>query len=368
MTLATAVELGRFERALLQAARTEVAPRDALRKSASALGVSLPAIGLAAFEMTFVGSAAQATGAPAALATTGAASAGLATATPAGTAALATGSAGAAGTGVASQPIATATLVLLAKHVGAGVLAGALLAGGAHEASKAFDAPTRHRVPTPVLAQSQGAKSAPTRRALAVGDAPSSETELRSSAEVASSSEPAALGPAVRPPLVPAGGPGLASRGAKAAGTDDAVAEQMDTDAPDGNVAAFPPQPSAQADPETKLEAMPEPVGLELERLLLGRAERALARGRPLVALRHLGLYSAKCAGGQLDAEANMLRVEALLRAGQRDKALSVARREIERNSTRATVERVREMFQAQGEPADPPAGADAPTRASEKE
>jgi hypothetical protein len=139
----------------------------------------------------------------------------------------------------------------------------------------------------------------------------------------------------------------------KVAAMDDSTVEQTDPSPPSSNVASFPTEPPAPPEQKTKLEAMPEPVGLELERVLIGRARRALAHGRPLVALRDLGIYSAKCKGGELRAEANLLRVEALLRTGQRDMALWVARQEIERNSTRATVERVREMFQAQGDPAD---------------
>jgi hypothetical protein len=176
------------------------------------------------------------------------------------------------------------------------------------------------------------------------------------------------LATAARAPIVRAGAPVLASDEADAAraAAMDATRTGTDTNTPAGNVAAFPPEQTPKADPKTKLEAMPEPVGLDLERRLLGRARRALAHGRALVALRHLGLYSSKCAGGQLSAEANLLRVEALLRAGQRNNALSVARQEIERNSTRATVERVRELFRVQGEPVDPSAGAGAPIRAGD--
>jgi hypothetical protein len=367
MTLPTVVDLGRFEQTLLQAARAEMAPRDALHKSAAALGVSLPVIGLATFEVAFAGSAAHATSTTGALAAT----AGLTTSTPAGAAALATSSAGTVGAAtVASQPIATATLVFLAKHVGAGVLAGALVAGGAHEASKAFDTPTKHRADTAVVAERHSAASAPAHRGSPVGPAPSFQAEPGSTAAITSSTEPATLATAARAPMVRGDAPALASRevdAAKAAGAHDAVAERTDASTPAGNVAAFPTEQSGQADTKTKLEAMPEPVGLDLERLLLARARRALAHGRPLVALRHLGVYSAKCAGGQLRAEANLVRVEALLRAGQRDKALWVARQEIERNSTRATVERVREMFQARGEPVDSPGDAGVPRQAGDE-
>ncbi|MBN1612463.1 MAG: hypothetical protein JW940_37880 [Polyangiaceae bacterium] len=349
MRLPTVVEWGGFEQTLLQAARAETAPREALRKSAAALG--LPVIGLAAVEMSFAGSAAQAMGATGALATTEAATAALASSTPAGATALATSSAAAGAAGMASQPIATASLAFLAKHVGAGVLAGALFAGGAHEASKAFDAPTSRRADAPGHVQRPDARSASAHRNLPVRHAASPPTEPGSSAAALSSSEPAARATAARAPSVPAGVTVPAAR----EGADDAITLRTDTNTPAANVAAFPTEPSPQADPNTRLEAMPEPVGLDLERRLLGRARRALAHGRPLVALRHLGLYSAKCPGGQLLAEANLLRVEALLRTGQRDKALWVGRQEIKRNSTRATVERVREMFEAQGEPADGP-------------
>lgn len=373
MTGPTALEVGRFEQALLRAAREEVAPRDALRRSAAALGVSLPVIGLAALEMTLAGGTAQATTATGALATTEAV--GVATSTQAGAVALGTSLAGVAGaTTSVSQPIAAATLALLAKHVGAGVVAGAIFAGGAHQATKAFDASAGLYAETPAFVQTQPAsRSAPARRGLVGGrqaavdqteqDATASDVPFRDAAAFA-----AAPGPRTGVASTGASIGGRVADATEAAEMSDGAADPTAPDALSANVASFPTEPPAKTDPKAKPESVPELVGLELERLLIGRAQRALAHGRPLVALRDLGMYSAQCKSGQLRAQANLIRVEALLRTGQRDMALWVARQEIERSSTRATVERMREMFQAQGDPQDRNVDAGKARQASEKD
>jgi hypothetical protein len=365
MTVPTMLEMGRFERALLQAARAEIAPREALRKSAAALGVSLPVVGLAAFEVTMAG-AAQATGA---VATTEAATAGVVTSAQAGSAAFAMSTAGAAGAaGAASQPLATATLILLAKHVGAGLVAGALVAGGAHEASKAFGPAPAHRADTPALTETERAGAAATHRRPATQlppAAPPLETAYDPAADEREDTTTAVAGDRI--PLVYRSVPVGSLREAhasEAAGFADAPAEPAEPNPQSAVVAAFPAEPVAKADQKTRLEAVPELVGLDLERQLIGRARRALSHGRPLVALRDLGAYAVKCRNGQLRAEANLLRIEALLRTGQRGTALDVARQEIERNATRATVERVRDLFQAQGDPAEPSTASGASNRA----
>jgi hypothetical protein len=110
-------------------------------------------------------------------------------------------------------------------------------------------------------------------------------------------------------------------------------------------VASFPPELGQQSERALARKDEPEPKGLELERLLLGRARRALDRGQPRTALRELGSYAARCRDGLLRGEANLLRVEALIHTGEREPALWLAREEIARTSSRRTVQRVREMF-----------------------
>jgi len=99
----------------------------------------------------------------------------------------------------------------------------------------------------------------------------------------------------------------------------------------------------------TGAASSPEPVGdgIKSERRLLAHARARLQQGEPVAALKVLRQYASRFPQGKLHGEAGLLRVEALLRAGQREGALGLARDEIDRAPTRERLGRIRTLFNA---------------------
>lgn len=365
MTALGLVPYDSFERALLASGQSQKAPARAMRRTAARLGVSLPAAGLVGLAVSSSSANAAAGGFGGLAAAEGATTGGIAAGSTGsmGAAAGATTAASGAAAVVAAQPVAKATLALVAKYLGAGVMAGAVAVGGAHgvmpesppaarnaaepavqRAAPAFG--VNERRPRTIVA---GLAPSPAidREALAVPPAePASSHEAPGSTPIAASgtrSFNAAGTPAqdteLDPDLVlpePGGTPAAASVPEAGGVVPDTVGT---------NVASFPLEQNPVPAVKSAKKKGDDAVGLELERLLIGRARLALQKGRPRAALRELGAYAVRCRVGVMRSEANLLRVEALLRTGQREPALWLAREEIARTSSRKTVRRVREMF-----------------------
>jgi len=350
-----------FEHALLVSARNQEAPAGAMRKTATRLGVSLPAAGLAGLAQLSTSSAVgAAAGAPGGLAQAAAANAVATGNAELGAAAGAATAAGSGGTAAvaATQPVAKATLLaLVGKYLGAGVVAGAVAVGGAHEAAKS-ESGDRAARPDPsaeLVGRPKGEsnRSVPTlRRSLGtsgsvlVGSARGEESFATGSPRSSTVLVLRSAGAAV--PVSMARDPEGPTAVTTYMGQMPADSYEDEVAQPgriEGSVASFPLELSPRSEGTLPQKKEPQPKGLELERLLLGRARSALDQGLPRTALRELGSYAVRCRDGVLRSEANLLRVEALIHTGERQSALWLARQEIARTSRRRTVQRVREMF-----------------------
>jgi hypothetical protein len=100
--------------------------------------------------------------------------------------------------------------------------------------------------------------------------------------------------------------------------------------------------PAAPASP-----AAPDARRLAAEVALLDRARGELARGAPAASIAILDRHDAEFADGQLHAEAALLRIEAVLRAGDRARAETLAAQFHERFPGSPLARRVRSLISA---------------------
>jgi hypothetical protein len=96
--------------------------------------------------------------------------------------------------------------------------------------------------------------------------------------------------------------------------------------------------------------ARPARVSLSDELEILKGAERALAQGDTQGALKALDRYDGALKGKQLGAEATLLRIETLSRAGRNAEATELARRFIAEHPTSPLVDRARSFIQVDKE------------------
>jgi len=323
-----------FELALLDSTRQDIPPPHALRRTAAALGVALPAAGL-----QLLGGASASSGVAA-------------------TAGQATGASSTIGAAVTlAQPVASkVTLAMVIKHVGVGLVAGTVTVGGAQGAYHVMSSPQSRPVAdielmAPLPGSEHVSASAPKRVAHPLestsepvrADEPQTPRSDRSRADAARKAYAEDVGPSdaeIEHSSTEGDEPGDDGAGALAAEVD-----------PD-SVAAF-ALPSAEkpADPPAAERVREEPQGPVLERSFLARARAAIGRRDPAAALRQLDAHAARFPRGKLKGQANLLRVEALLLAERREEALSVGRREILRAPSRQKVKRIRELFDRKPEP-----------------
>jgi hypothetical protein len=116
------------------------------------------------------------------------------------------------------------------------------------------------------------------------------------------------------------------------------AAKRQSADVPTAHGAAAQPRASAML----RDGAGSAPVTLADELASLQRARAALRSGDAKQALRELDHYDFVLGGRQLKAEASLLRIEALSRAGQVDVAAAQARRFVQQNPNHPLVDRAR--------------------------
>lgn len=104
------------------------------------------------------------------------------------------------------------------------------------------------------------------------------------------------------------------------------------------SIAAPPPAATTAA----RFEPVVDPLQREIQ--LLDEARRALARGSASVALDLLDRHSREHSSGRLGPEAFVLRLEALIRAGQGDRARALARSWLSRHPNGPHAERIRKI------------------------
>jgi hypothetical protein len=112
---------------------------------------------------------------------------------------------------------------------------------------------------------------------------------------------------------------------------------------------AEPPAPSALPSATAKSKpvlAAPVPSTLEQELALLERARAKLSSGDSAAALSELDRYAGQ-RGGRLVAEATLLRLQALTRAGRAAEASRLARKFVAENPNDPLAERARSFIQA---------------------
>lgn len=187
------------------------------------------------------------------------------------------------------------TLVSVLKWLGVGVTAGALVGGGAHVAFRParVGALAHHAAPAPIAAPA----------------APGEGHEVA---------------PAVVPPRPPP-----AEEEAEEAPVEAAASPASTTARPAPSTAAANPTPAAPMGSTASFAAEPSPSPLTTEATSaltdevrsLDAARRELSAGHARAALAALETYRARFPQGSLRTEATVLRVEALLRAGDRASA-----------------------------------------------
>lgn len=202
------------------------------------------------------------------------------------TSALASG--GAALTNAAAKPL---TLLSLAKWLGVGITAGLVTGGAAHLTTRAPETPSMTFV-APVNTEGTEPRVA---RAPARAPAPES---------VATGEIPLPAPPA---PVV--------------VGGVAAAAPTVAVPAPLANTSPGPSSASFEPLAEESAVVLPPASTLGDETRALDRVREHLAAGRPAQALAEIQRYRAKWTRGALAAEATLLRIDALLRAGNRSAA-----------------------------------------------
>ncbi|HEY3496703.1 MAG TPA: tetratricopeptide repeat protein [Polyangiaceae bacterium] len=211
---------------------------------------------------------------------------------------------GAAGVaqGAVAAPAAKLGVTVLAKWLASGALLGVVTASGAQLTSRALG--QRSVAPPPAVSVQFAGTPTP---------------------EVAVSAvEPPAVAPAPAPVPSIETSPEQPARAAKA---------------PEPQ--AEPPAPSSAPPVEPVSSPAPAPsLALEMQRLEAAR--RTLAQGDARAALAGLEKYALEFPNGALSPEARVLEVSALLQSGQREQALEVGRRVIERDPDGPHAEAVR--------------------------
>lgn len=370
-----------FARALLASAQADSAPPAALRRTASSLGVVLPAA-VGAGALTAVASS---SGVPLGLGSAAAAGGGSGLA-PLSAGLSAGGLSASVGTmsGVAlgAHPAASGvSLAFVAKYVGGGLLAGTLTAGGMHQVSALRAALHTPGSPAAQVAVAPRQAGHPLPRHARFGTHPASTSEMEEpEPPEPMPTEPLPTEPFVLPAVdregsVPTGSEtrdemGLRTPSSSAVvvpspsrarflglpgatlGVQGGSVSSLAPGETGASIAAFPPLPNGlaaaqgnSAKPQTsEQDALLECHGMDESRFI-ARARAALAQGKARMALAQLGAYSQRCAAGVLRGEAEAIRVEALLQEGRREAALQLAREHIDENPTRDSVERMRHLF-----------------------
>ena len=115
------------------------------------------------------------------------------------------------------------------------------------------------------------------------------------------------------------------------------------------------PSPGSAAEPRAsgsgRGRAGRAPATLTDELAVLARARGALRSGDTKQALRELDHYDHVLKGTKLEAEASLLRIEALSRAGQAAEAASQARRFVKENPNSPLVDRARSFAEPSSDP-----------------
>jgi hypothetical protein len=236
------------------------------------------------------------------------------------TAAIATGAA------ATSAPAAAATALL--KTIGTMTFFGVAAVGAAVYLEDARTAPAPSATPeTTSVARATSSARARSAHAASVQAAPTTPPEAPPpSAALAASAAPSATTPSMTPsPALP---PAISAPAALAATTTPAAS------------ASASPSPSASPAPSVSSES-----ALASELAAIDLARRTLASGDPRRALGLLDDYAVRFPRGVLSAEATVLRIEALLRAGDRAAAQRLGARFLAANPTSAYVPRVQSLL-----------------------
>jgi hypothetical protein len=113
---------------------------------------------------------------------------------------------------------------------------------------------------------------------------------------------------------------------------------------PSGSSAAPPAARGGRVATASTASAPPS-AGIADELLMLEQARTALRAGRPAAALEHLKAHSERFASPSLGAEANVLRVEALLALGQRAQARALGQKLLAGGGLGVHAQRVRSLL-----------------------
>jgi len=103
--------------------------------------------------------------------------------------------------------------------------------------------------------------------------------------------------------------------------------------------------PPEEPRPTPPTRAPHAPATLDQELVSLETARAALADGNPKAALAQLDRFERVLRGKQLEAEASLLRIEALAALGRHDRAAELARRFVVEHSTDPLVDRARNFI-----------------------
>jgi hypothetical protein len=278
-------ELDEFERALLRSARVDEPDARAIARAAVALGVGTSALTVAA-------------GSAAATATV--------TAVP--------------GAGTAMGTFSKLGTLVVVKWLSIGVVGGLVTTSGVEIARTAIvaspDEPAAAVAPARPIAKRSSSQPASDLSPIPVPPAPA-DTADEAPPTAAYADLPVDPPPAparAAPPRVARPGSDALPAAAPGAAAGPGAAAPVST-------AAFTPPATNRAD-ET-----PRVVSIAEETAMLDRARRALASGNAASALTELESYDQRARARALSTEAAVLRIEALLQAGQRASAVALAQR-----------------------------------------
>jgi hypothetical protein len=284
-------ELDEFERALLRSARVDEPDARAIARAAVALSVGTSALTVAA-----------------------------------GSAAAAATASAAPGAGTAIGTFSKLGTLAVVKWLSIGVVGGLVTTSGVEIARTAIvfspDEPAAAVAPSRPIAMTASARQASDLSPVPVPPAPADTADKAPApptvafSDVGFDSPPAAARAAT--PKVARSGADALPAGAPAAAAARGAAAPVSIATP---TAAF-RNPVAHSAAET-----PKVVSIAEETAMLDRARRALASGNAATALTELESYDQRARARALSTEAAVLRVEALLQAGQRASAVELAQR-----------------------------------------
>jgi hypothetical protein len=206
---------------------------------------------------------------------------------------------GAAATSAAGAAGAVGGIAGISKLLALGALAGVVATGAMVGAQHALSPAAAESAPSVVLSSSSRDPVVPGTPAGA--GVPRASFDGQSNADTPPTSAPARLLP----------------RGAPSGGSERSEASRDRIDAPSA---------PAPLPPATEFDEKPTDSSLRDETRELDRARAAIARGNPRAALAELDRYDAAFRPGALAPEATLLRVRALLAAGDRAGAQTLAR------------------------------------------